>query len=169
MAQPSTNEGFGLWKKEVDSLEYPEKQVIYIPIIALAGIYTACVKQPELLNSYNWRRTVLQSEDALAGLRASLSSMHRDSVDDTFELPVEDMKPEDGSALQFVCSHASLIDGMPAGTVTVPENEWFLAQNLGYAEHDYGVTFHPLRLSAGGVQALRNNYPQTSAFVMENT
>jgi hypothetical protein len=167
MARPDVHEGFRLWRDEVEALERPEKEVVYIPIIALTGIYTVCTQKEELLNSYHWRRTVLESADALTGLRTSLSSIHRDSVDDTFELPIEHVKPDEGAALQFVASYASLMDGLPEGVNSVAYNEWFLAQNLGYAEHDYGVTFYPLRLSVGGIEAIKNNYPLTSQFVSE--
>jgi hypothetical protein len=167
MARPDVHEGFWLWRDEVEALERPEKETVYIPIIALTGIYTVCTQKEELLNSYHWRRTVLDSADALTGLRASLSSMHRDSVDDTHELPIEHVTPDEGAALQFVASYASLMDGLPEGTTSIPENEWFLAQNLGYAEHDYAVTFYPLRLIIGGLQAIKNNYPLTSQFVNE--
>lgn len=168
IARPSVADGYKLWREEVEALERPEKEVVYIPIIALAGVYIAGTTNPGLLNSYSWRRSVLDNEDALAGLRASLQSYHRDSVDDTFDIPVESTVPDEDAALQYVCFHRSLIDGMPEDTTTVAENEWFLASTLGYAEHDYSLTFYPLRMAAGGLEALRNNYPRTEAFVSAN-
>ena len=167
MSNLDLNEGFKFWRDEVTSLEQPERQVVYTPVIALVGIYTAAVQHKEQLNSYSWRQAVLHSDEALEGLRLSISSLHNDRIDDTFELPIEFHKPDEGAALQYVCSHASLIDGIPEETSMVAENEWFLAQNLGYAEHDYSVTFNPLRLSAGGIESIRNNYPQTSRLIGE--
>lgn len=167
MAESATDFGYRLWRDEVESLARPEKDVPYIPIIALAGIYIAHTPDIDSLNSYSWRRSVLSSQDALSGIRESLTSFHRDEIDIDFEIPIHYIKPEEGAALQHVCAYASLIDGLPEGVTTVAGNELFLAQTLGFAEHDYGVTFYPLRMAAGGLQALRNNYPITEAYVTE--
>ena len=168
IARSSVADGYRGWREEVESLERPEKEVVYTPIIALAGVYIASTIDPDLLNSYSWRQSVLENKDALAGLRASLQSYHRDRLDDTFDISVESTVPEEGAALQYVCFHRSLINGMPEHTTVVAENEWFLASTLGYAEHDYALTFYPLRMAPGGLEALRNNYPRTEVFVSAN-
>ncbi len=160
-------QGFKFWRDEVDGLERPEKMTPYIPAIALVGIYTAAIKDPELLNSYNWRQAVLQNDDAIKGMFKSVSSLHNDRIYEEFEMPVDLLKPEEDErvALQHVCAYASLMDGLPQGVTHVPDKEMFLAETLGHAEHDYGVTFHPLRLAAGGLETIRNNYPRTFELV----
>lgn len=168
MPELDLDKGFKFWRDEVEGLEKPEMMVPYIPAIALVGIYTICVKNPNLLNSYNWRHAVLRSEDAISGMRASLDFTQKDEIDDTYKVPVDLIKPDEGAALQHLCAYASLEDGLPDGITQIPENELFLARTLGYAEHDYGVTLGPLRLSTGGIDALRNNYPLTAKLLGDN-
>lgn len=169
MPELDIEKGFKFWRDEVEGLEKPEKMVPYIPAIALVGIYTVCVEDPKLRNSYNWRHAVLRSEDAMSGMRASLDFTQKDEIDDTYKVPIDLMKPDEGAALQHVCAYVSLKDGLPHGITQVPANEMFLARTLGYAEHDYGVTFSPLRLSVDGIDALRNNYPLTAQLIGNNS
>lgn len=169
MARPSIDEGFRFWRNEVETFDNPEKVVPYIPVIALVGVYVTFAASPDALTSYSWRQAVLNSDDAMQGFRQSLSSFIQDRADDMFELPIEFHEPEEHAAKQFICAHQSLMDGLPDESKTIPENEWFLAQTLGFARHDHGVMLDPLRLIEGGDYAFRSNYPLTADFVSENT
>lgn len=170
MSHLSLEEGFEFWRNEVLGLERPEKEVPYIPIIALAGVYIACGGDSvEDLTSYRWRRAVLASQPALDGLRRSLTSSFKDTLDDDYDIPLAHLAIEPDAAMQYQFAHTSLLDGMPDGQETIKENELFLAQTLGYAAHDHSVAFDPLRLYDQGPVGLRNFYPRTAALVEDRS
>lgn len=169
MAQPTTAEGFKFWHDEVISLERPEKEVPYIPVIGLTAVYVSFNEKVETLTSYHWRQAVLQNDDARSGFRRSLQSFFKDRVDEDYDVPTDLLTPSDHAALQLQCAYESLMDGIPEGTDTVPENESFLAEQLGFARHDHGLMLDPLRLIEGGITALNNHYPRTAEFVGQNT
>lgn len=166
MAQFTTAEGFRFWREEVQMLEKPEKDVPYIPMVALVGLYVAAKDRSEL-TSYDWRQTVLRNQDAVDGLRYSLHTHFRYDLEETYEFPIYYVRAEPDSSLQSKSTYASLIDGLPVGVASVRENEWFLARNLGLADHDDAVYLNPLRLAAGGMQTVANNYPRTAELLGE--
>lgn len=166
MPHLSVAEGFEFWRDEVAGLERPEKEVPYIPIIALAGVYIACVGDASTeLTSYKWRRAVLASSSALDGLRQSLTSMFKDNLDDDFDIPIANLDLEQGAAMQHQFAHHSMLNGMPEDEQTIRANELFLAETLGFAAHDHSVAFDPLRLCDQGPVGLRNFYPRTAELV----
>ena len=167
MTRPTLEEGYGFWREEVQMLDRPEKETPYIPVIALVGVYAVIATDPENLTSFAWRHSVLDSPNALAGIRLSLQSFHRDRIDDTFEIPLDYLKPDD-SVMGGQRRHAftSLLHGMPESVTALPENEVFLAEMLGYAQYDHGVQFYPhLGLTDQGEYAIQNMYPQTAEYI----
>lgn len=165
MAHLELAEGFEFWKNEVQELERPEAFDPYIPLVALVGMYAVSGVQKEDRTAYNWRQSVLTNKDAITGLRLSLPSTFVDSLDDRYETPLERFALPENPGLQFRCAHTALMDGLPTSATTVPENEWFLAQHLGQAEHDYVIAFKPLRLSEGGESTIRAHYPRTARLI----
>jgi hypothetical protein len=167
----SLEEGYGVWRDEAYAkyqgvFSYP---VPYIPVVGLVAVYTTFEHRAERLTSYAWRQSVLASETALEGLRASLSTMFRDQLDDTFEVPFREYEPEPGAAGQHLHAHASITDGAPFVMLTMPGREYHLARDLGYASHDYTLTFAPLRLTGDGRGAMANHYPITTEFLEEQS
>lgn len=167
MARPTLAEGFEFWNEEVMLLERPEQPVPYIPVIALVGLYTALHLKPAEQTSYHWRQAVLQNEYAVSGFRQSLQSFFKDSIDDTFLIPIAHLAASNGEASQYRFAYKSLCDGLPSDQLEIPENERFLAQQLGYAAHDHSAAFNPLRLYDQGPVSLRNHYPATAEFLAE--
>lgn len=164
MTQPDLEQGFKFWREEVAQLERPEKDVPYIPVLALAGIYIA-TRHNEALTSYAWRKAVLRNDCAVSTLRDSLNSFHKDELDYDFEIPLENLDIEPGAAMQYQFAHLSMMNGLPQGNRSISERELFLARTLGYAAHDHGLTFEPLQLTDQGKFALRNFYPKTAEMI----
>jgi hypothetical protein len=169
MSRPSVEGGFKFWREEVEGDQLFDKQVPYIPVIALVGVYAAFNTDRTRLNSYQWRQTVLHSPNALDGLRQSLSSFFRDELDDEYEVSIIEQAPEPQASNQHHHAYDSLINGLPGHVTVVPLNELFLAQTLGFARHDYAVGFNPLRLYDQGPLAFKNHYPKTASFVDEHS
>ncbi|MDB5170283.1 MAG: hypothetical protein JWN82_679 [Candidatus Saccharibacteria bacterium] len=167
MGRPNLEEGFKFWRDEVAELERPEKDIPYIPVIALAGIYVALNRDPQKLTSYDWRRTVLTNDDAMAGFRQSLIDFFRDRVDDDFMISIDHNDPGHNTSMQSRNKYDSVIDGLPDSVIALPENETFLAESLGLARHDDAIELNPLRLSVQGMYAFASHYPRTAEFVGE--
>lgn len=171
MTQPSIEDGYEYWHQEVGLLERAENAVRYIPIIALVGVYAVCGRDPEQLTSYHWRRSVLDSPSAIAGLRLSLPGFDGMELDETYEIPLDHLSPDEsvvGGQLRH--AHASLLHGLPKDVTSLPQNEIFLGETLGFAHYDQGVKFHPqLGLTDQGLYAVHGNYPKTAKFVEMHT
>lgn len=162
----SVEAGFAFWRKEVASLQCPEKRgADYIPVIALVGVYATFCANVDHLTSYHWRRAVLESADAREGLQRSLSEVVREELDETSLIPIGDYVPSGGMSAQHHFAYHAIMDGMPPGAMAIPENELFLARQLGYAQHDYAVALQPLRLHDLGPSAFYNHYPETAEYV----
>jgi hypothetical protein len=168
MARPSIEKGFKVWRDEVEALSRPEKtETVYLPVVALVGVFATFNTDPVRLTSYDWRQAVLANDDALAGYRLSLTNLFRDELNDTYELPIESFRPDESDALQHKNAYDSIIDGLPEGFTTIPSNEYFMARSLGFARHDHAVGLGPLRLWAYGPDCMQNNYPVTWGFIRE--
>jgi hypothetical protein len=162
----SVEAGFAFWREEVASLQCAKKwEADYIPVVALVGVYATLCANVDYLTSYHWRRAVLENVDARAGLRQSLSEVVRDELDKTSLMPVGDYTPHSGASVQHHFVHHAIMDGLPRDVVTIPENELFLARQLGYAQHDYAVALQPLRLHDLGPGAFYSHYPETAEYV----
>ena len=172
MARPTLAEGYSKWRGETEELyEYRSPSSPFVPVLGLVGVYVSLIGTEEKLTSYHWRGSVLANVDAFEGLKRSLDRITyvRGRLDATAPMAVSRELTSEYNSQQGRRAHESLIDGLPEELHAVAQNEAFLAETLGYAAHDFAVSFEPLRLSQDGEAAFTVIYPKTARFVAEQS
>ena len=167
MSKVAPEDLYEYWLDEVKEISRPESDVPYRPVIALVGIYVANASRTTEPTSYGFRQDVLCDTVARDALRLSLSSFFSDSVDETYPVAISDLRDDAENSMQSSFAYKSVMDVLPRGVVSIPENEYFLAKQVGFAGHDAGLDFKPLRLLSGGHQVFHNLYPKTAKAVRD--
>ena len=171
MGQHEVQTGFELWAAEANNFGYRGGADAEVHIITLAGLYVVAQHNNSENTSFAWRRTVLASSAARAGLAAVLTDVQAEDLSDEDTMPIAEVAPlidKLPRALQHKATWASIRDGLPANATQISVGEHFLAHTLGQAGHNFAIALNPLRILEAGRSVIHNFYPHTAAYILES-